>query len=543
MNGSGPEFAEDEQLDEEQRIIKETKGLCESHGGPELRVNIKDTPAKLFTRIARGARNEFYNYNAMKWLSCNMQYNFSFIGTLRRWADIESVQTAISNLSLTGEASAEGNVWRAEFKGIENLILLKTARAFSNDAGIFHEFFVGTLFTNELRQWISNFMYVYGLFKCSRPRLREGDLVNAESFCQYSFVSELEDVLTPEDQRRLNAQENFITRMTRLGYGAGVEDLQLGLEMMQLTSDDYLDNPISYLIIENIPGGLTLSKHLRDERPSFQIVVGYLLQLVGALEMALERFDFCHYDLHSSNVVMRRLDMRSGRTFIPLGYGRDVPRQYFVESRYIPTFIDYGRSHVRRFDITTRRIRDYGYQYGQDDGIYPDQSRPIYDLYRLVGAITMDLLHKYNSALLPLQDIVYTRRRTLIGPVHGEVSPLSIARDIVSRITDDDIYNVIRLWSFFPFFVTDHGDALIGSTAEKVGAILFILSEYDRYFNIADKWPEAETYPMKNLIYPRFTAYLQDTFTEEVFKVLFRREDLPEGSDVSVFSCEFNRCQ
>ena len=44
----------------------------------------------------------------------------------------------------------------------------------SNDESLLHEFFVGSMFTNRLRQFVPNFAYIFGGFKLNIPYSKTG---------------------------------------------------------------------------------------------------------------------------------------------------------------------------------------------------------------------------------------------------------------------------------------------------------------------------------------------------------------------------------
>lgn len=539
------EELQDAEIEEEQRVIRELGGVCQGYDGPDTIVNIAQTPSQLFKRIAEGAKYKFFDYKAMQWIACNLQYNFSLAHSLRRWAIFEQVQNAITNLSRINAITAEGDVWRAKFKNISDFILLKTSKSQSDDAHMYHEFFVGSLFTNNLRQWIPHFMFVYAIFKCSRPRFAGNNRTDSVSFCEYSTVSDLNDILTPEERQNLKEYERLIKMYDRTGRYAEAQEIEDKLEAFTVISENYLDNPINYIVIENIEGGLGLNEHIRRDKPPFHEILGHLLQLTSALEMALEQFDFCHYDMHSGNVLMRPIKATNNkRTFVPVGYEKPNQARYFVESNYIPTIIDYSRCHVKRRAGLARRTVDHGNHLLKEFGIYADRSRPIYDLYKLVGFVTMDILHRYNPKIRNPSSLVPSRQRTIVGGVTTTDDNLAIAQETASRISNEDFYNIVRLWNFFPFFRSLFEFTLLGSTADKVKPIFFILEESSlSRFNIENKWEEAERYPLKNDIYAKFTGYLMDAFPKEVQKVLFREDQLPPLQSIFISSCDFNNCQ
>src|SRR5699024_1716601 len=97
-------------------------------------------------------------------------------------------------------------------------------------------------------------------------------------------------------------------------------------------------NVVNYIIYEKI-NGIVLSEFIIDKDE--EVILNILTQLILALGVAYEKYEFTHYDLHSNNIIVRELDEEVEIKYTIEG------KDYFVVTKYIPTIIDYGRSFIR----------------------------------------------------------------------------------------------------------------------------------------------------------------------------------------------------
>lgn len=99
-------------------------------------------------------------------------------------------------------------------------------------------------------------------------------------------------------------------------------------------------NHSSRLVLELIKG-TTLSKFLKDPNTSKHEAARMLLHVILILGSLQQDYGFCHYGLHSANIMIQTLNHR--KKFSYKVYGRE----YTVHSNYYPIIIDLGRSYVR----------------------------------------------------------------------------------------------------------------------------------------------------------------------------------------------------
>lgn len=229
----------------------------------------------------------FYSTELLKWLACSFEGTFKYkahTGEIR--TRDEAITNTISELIRIGTSSADGYVWSAKFKTVDGFFLFKTGKTKDNDNETFHEYFVAVTCLNTLRYAMSNFMYVYGAFQCTTPKVVKDGQPHGVNYCS----------------------PNPLT-----GQHHG-----------------------TYVIIENIPGAISWSVAMSEA--TLGETVSWLMQLTDALAVAHTSYGYTHYDLHYNNVLLRPM----GRAI----YVR-LPRDgRWIKTRHIPTIIDYGRNRV-----------------------------------------------------------------------------------------------------------------------------------------------------------------------------------------------------
>lgn len=321
----------------EQSVIDEAS-TCE-YVTPEP-LEFDELPESKLTIIVEGTNYRFYDLQFMSWVACSLKGTFTYGGTDVANTKTVNIRDFLIKLYAIGESSVDGNVWRAGNVDATNLFLIKTAKTpFTNNL-MYHEFFVGFTTLNKLRRKVANFMFTYTTFECSAPIIvREGTGGNGREVANSFCYSEGE----------------------RMG---------------------------TYVVIERVLGGKSIES-LAPTSPVLEIV-SWLYQLSYALELAYQEGEFCHYDLHTGNVLLREL--KDAKVYVPVNGN-------FIMARYIPVIIDYGRSRV------TYEDQSYGYYDNYAVGLSPDVARPEHDLYKLIGFLMFVLVmtnEQLFRALLPL---------------------------------------------------------------------------------------------------------------------------------------------
>lgn len=538
-----PSVAENEQIMDEMRILRFTSGNCIT-GGPR-KITENDITDIAAPAVAEGARYRFYDYKFLKAVACNFQFQYTYVNSVNRWAKLNTINQYITDLKIISDTTADGLVFSAKYGNLDNVIVLKTPLDDFYNLSTFHEFFIGGLFTNQLREWIPNFVFAIGIFKCSRPIRDAFDEKKVSTYCTSHRSRQLENVLPADELALLKQTQEKIDKYIDEGlYNEAVPLMRLiesGFAGGDV--DRSLDNPVNYLVLENVPGGITMSHLIRVKNLSVPTLLGFLFQLSTALEMALKRFDFCHYDLHTNNILMRyiagpQMESRIGnkRKFVPLGYGKPDGSRYFVETEHIATIIDFGRCHVQYTNPFTNQTKHYGYHYAKRGGIYADQSRPAYDLFKLLGFMARDICIAHDP-----EHTTGLRQLRESPDEEGEILEMVVARRVFRHIPVEKIDFIIKTFMFFPFFKKKYSGYSAINPTVRLRVIFWIYEQLEAdKFNLDDRWPEADTDPLKQDVYENFYSYLREIFPQEVGQILWTRDTLPDNA--YVFSCEFQAC-
>lgn len=258
-----------------------------------------------------------------------------------------SMNDLITEIMAISTSSAEGNVLSSGFRHINDMLVIKvnkppvkvpgmTDREFVENLhltilGTYHEYVVGKCL-NELRSIIPNFIYTYAIFQClSASNVNKGDR-----------------------------------------YKICIGDINAG-----------------HIFIQHLKNQKTLESLAKDLS---SVELGKLfLAIFCSLAMANIKMEFCHYDFHAGNVMVRTLDRP-----ITLKYnigGKDI----LVNTKYIPTIIDFGVSRIKKNSIVYYRIK-------QDELIrgHPEMlsgNYPAIDIYKMVSHIISVLVRGNHVTL------------------------------------------------------------------------------------------------------------------------------------------------
>lgn len=186
------------------------------------------------------------------------------------------IQNLLTQLRLLSTDTTQGITMTTGIQYLDRLVLLKYD--YTSDKNLAHEIVTGLLL-NKLRKFTPCFMYVYGGFKCGS--LESVDVPELQSICH-------------------------------------------GIESKDVTI---------YMLAEYIQGhSLRATMNDPEFEPIDLIKVFYMI--AWSMNLAKEKFDFGHYDLHSDNIIIRKL--KTPQLFI---FGK-----VRVSTRFVPVIIDYGGS-------------------------------------------------------------------------------------------------------------------------------------------------------------------------------------------------------
>lgn len=254
------------------------------------------------------------------------------------------------------------------------IFTIKAASDKNHDNGI-HEAFIGIEALNNMRKYLPTFMHIYGYFKCLPPTFRpNGETI---SFC--SRVSGTDDV--------------------------------------------------NYLMIEYIDG-----KQLDGllNRINSAIFLEIFWQIVSAIYLAHRMYDFTHYDLHTSNVLITILP---NEILIPC-YTPVIDDRKYIKTRFLARIVDYGYSHIKYDDI------HFGVQDLTQYCVYGNRSLPLFDLYKLI-CFSAESIERYHINK-NMTDKKYNDLHETIDKIYGFFNTDDVTERVKLRVTNpnSDFYQL-----------------------------------------------------------------------------------------------------
>lgn len=283
--------------------------------------------------LLRLAREEFNNPAVLRLLRCIVD-----AVTLREFTkniQQKRIRHWISQLVPIGGKSVQGFAFRATLDNIPNLFLAKVNQNSFDFDDTIHEYFVGAFGTNKLRErGIPNFAYLFGFFSCSAPVLSQDGKVL--SWCTK-------------------------------------------------------DEPVGGYIVQERIRGLTLRQRL----PTLgtKEFLNLFVQVVFALREAQE-IGFTHYDLHTENVLLRKVDET-----VAIEYTNEKGEKKVLLTDTIATLIDFGFAHIEV------QGQHFGYFSVPQGNVDPNVAFPLHDVFKLLCFSLYEMRSARNSAysrLLPL---------------------------------------------------------------------------------------------------------------------------------------------
>lgn len=345
---------EDQQEKEEETLISSTTA-CDVPMLSALRDHIGGLQA---VQLKDFAVNQLQNPYAMKATMCiadSIFYTSPFdIGSLYL---NNRIRLYIHNLRQIGSESAEGYALISDFENAKDLFVVKVSRSPTDDT-LLHELVIGLYGTNRLRQYIPNYAYIYGGFKCSPP-LIDPDTKKVVTWCLHNT------------------------------------------------------NPVNYVLYENINPSVPVSKYI--ETCTGKEFINVYMQILYALRLGLKVIDFTHYDLHYENVLLRLPSIAQNPTigqigttgvgFFQIAYETERGAEY-IRTQYIPTIIDYGFSQIKTADVldANGRVVRAGKHFGKSGfvpfSIFSYRSWIMHDLYKFLMFCLMGAYQQNNQSVI-----------------------------------------------------------------------------------------------------------------------------------------------
>ena len=182
---------------------------------------------------------------------------------------------------------------------------------------------------------------------------------------------------------KIPKNERYNSNIIRSYYiGKSLNSLQYLLPNFIQTHDLYKNKRGQLLLFQEYVKGETFEEGI--SKLTFSEFLNIFIQILLALEVARQYYNFIHYDLHLSNIILKPLKY-------PLKYTIKIAKKKYtmVAFKYLPIIIDFGYSYIEIDDeiICPEGLEEYG--------IYPEPF-PSIDMYKL-------LFHSYVKSKGELQ--------------------------------------------------------------------------------------------------------------------------------------------
>jgi hypothetical protein len=291
---------------------------------------------------------ELYNNNVFDATKCIV--NSLFVTKFENNDINNNIKKYVHDLHRIGAESANGTAFSVDFynsdmvkKSIwdakQGFFIMKTVQDIKKNNDLLHELIVGLYGTNKLRQYIPNFAYIYGGFKCGPPIYDKNNQI---------------------------------------------------IDWCKNTSNNS-NNNVNYILYENINPSISIVKFLGECNANEFLNI--FLQILYALDLAHKEVDFTHYDLHNENVLLRIPDANEPNKLYQIPYKTENGWEY-ITTKYIPTFIDFGMSHIYNNELKTNNNNGHFGTHGFENmSINANRSWIMYDVYKF---LMFCLLNLYN---------------------------------------------------------------------------------------------------------------------------------------------------
>lgn len=246
---------------------------------------------------------------------------------------MEKIYLHSANISVITEDETKATM-KVKLDGDSDDMMVLKAPKKTTDVDLIHEILVGLCGLNNLRKFIPNFAYIYGGFKCNTPLIGE----NKVTICPTEGSS------------------------------------------------------VHYAIYENINPSITLTQFIKT--CSIREFLNIYVQICFALLKAEAICEFTHYDLHTDNVLIRKLN-------------RDMTIRYgkysYLKTSNVATIIDFEFAHIRLSDGS--HLGRKGYEHFFVDS---QDSHTLGDAYKLLMFCGYELrTHSKNAPLMKLLNYLF----------------------------------------------------------------------------------------------------------------------------------------
>ncbi len=336
--------------------------------------------------LADKLQNDFYDPNFMEQMRCVINLILDANGEGGKLSERERIHAFFRDPKKFGADSVNGYAIRSQIsdrhtKYTSDLIVMKCPQNPTKSSELVHEVSIG-LTLNKLRKFIPNFSYVYDIFSCSSPVVDPNNkkiilwCTNDENAVAYAVYENISNSLPFKDwavKPKTNTLNKDLITFTNF------------LPELKTQRNRKLESKE----IKNI------SSEVNRLKVNESIL--YYLQIILALNLANEKCDFTHYDLHDDNVLIRHY--RDTPFYIE--YPFEEEKIYLLSPGGVATIIDYGMSHVQTSNNKDKTKHNVGILdktgYFSVVDVYSDRSNVIGDAYKLLCFLMYRSLQDNNT--------------------------------------------------------------------------------------------------------------------------------------------------
>lgn len=305
--------------------------------------------------------SEFYNLHVLHNFQCLLEQTFYTSPHGNVFTPEERERIHIKNVLLISDKTAYSKAYIAKYNNKISIVIKEALKQHGNIA-LAHEGFVGLYAINNLREFIPNFMYTYGL-------------VNENKFINYK-----------QDDHKFNIAYSYMN----------INDNK---------AKNYNDNKL-HLVVEAIDNATALGDMFTTI--DYETFLPLFMQILYALETAQYKYRFTHYDLHSYNVLIN--DRKKDDTMSYILYNRPNGKLKYVPASKIATIIDFGFTHV------TLNGEDHGLTHGAASNVV-NSFNSLFDIYKLLGFLTINYFEhkKKNTNLNFFKENFFSKVWNILG--------------------------------------------------------------------------------------------------------------------------------
>jgi len=343
-----------------QKEILRTFNTCSGNNKDWINSHLSNVNMEKFNKMLTG---DFFDESVMKSMVCLA--SSAFLANSSSLSANDRIRSWIRGLKQMGTESVSGFAMSGNVgSGIDKestakgAFIMKAVRNTERGQELIHEVFCGMLALNRLRKMIPNFAYIYGYIECSAP------------------IGSTPSTNNPKGKKI----QTFCNTMGG-------------------------ENDVVQAIYENIAPAKDFGTLVQTcDGKTF---MRYYLCAMLALHVAEREADFTHYDLHQENMLIRECTdnryLSSGKKDFYIPYtlkfeNGKMETFYMSVPGGIPTFIDYGRSHVKVDGRNYGMVGDDSVYYIKQN-VYRDKCNPLHDAFKLLGMSLSHALRNKNYAL------------------------------------------------------------------------------------------------------------------------------------------------